>query len=281
MVSSLTGPEKESPEVVKALLDAFADMIEVEDQFGAKFNKLELLEDIEPMVSKLTFGKVQTAKSFGFGQINPYTALAIARDKHKILNEQGLLSEKNLQRLNKDKLKSGEVVSALNLQKDENLVYSFLEFNRCYNFYGRNSRNQLNAEHRATPRVFALAVASYSANFLSPLRAKGQTYFNELMLSDPGLRDEMARELGLEPKALEGKNYLEVDGDMGKQTLAGFIALSKRLNIPEEEWPEEFKSPGKRISLKDIDKQFNNWLWHVRQSWHKNWENFFHKQEEK
>lgn len=267
-VRELMVPQPESPQTVKALLDSFTYMMEVEDRFGGKLNTLPLLESVD----RVTEPYLSTASSFGYGQINAQTARGLALRKAEQLLKANVINEQQLARLQNEKIPEHEIVDTLDLSGNGNIPISFLYFKEGYDQYGRSTggrvhgvsesarmRGRLSADRKVDPRAFGLAVSAYSAKLESPMAAKAQTYMNEMLLADSSLREKMSpvlAEAGLTDK------LLEVDGDLGPNTLKVLTELSNQLGLStpafaDKEW--------KGDRLAELDK----WLAAARGEWQK------------
>lgn len=268
---SIDDPQFKEEDVAK-LLDSFADMVEVEKDFGRGFNTLPLLEKVDPVAEKVG---VSTASSYGYGQINPATALETVKTNQEKPEFLKLMPKSALKVLSQKNPSEHEIVKALKLDGNENIVYSFLHFYKAYNFYGRNRDNILNPDHLQDPRIFGLAVSAYSANFLSPVKARVQTYLNELMLTEAGLKDDIVKDWQQNPKTFANKRLLEVDGDLGPKTLQAVKLASQYMEVPP--LPDNFN----KFTEEEQADAFGQWLAKARGYWLRGMQSFIAEQKKK
>lgn len=258
LTGSLLEPKRETPRVTAALLDSFTYMMEVEDQFGGRFNTLPLLEKIDRVTEPL----LDTASSFGYGQINAQTARGIALEKSEQLVKQGLVSEEQINRLRSNDVSEHEIVDILDLSGNGNIPISFLYFYKGYDQYGRTTqgkvhgisetereKGRLSADRKTDPRAFGLAVSAYSAKLESPMVAKAQTYINEMLLADPALKT-----------GLDLDKPLETDGDLGPNTLRILNEVSQKIGI---------RSPFAQGETTDRLSAMDTWLAGARNQWNR------------
>jgi hypothetical protein len=193
----------------KELMFAFADMIEVEDKFDKPYNSAPLLEQTDQAVEAIAHRNVPITASFGYSQINPFTALRLASANKDSLGQSFSGMSAQLQKFqgrSAEKILDKEIVDALDLSGNGNLVFGFQAFYEVYNIYGRDAQGNLHTNRQEDPRVFSLAVAGYSGTPLTPITAKIQAMAREASLY---------RHLNNSDSAT---NLLSVDGALGKQT---------------------------------------------------------------
>ncbi len=231
-VDSADQTEYVDSDYVKAALRGLAHMVQVEEDFGSSLNSNPLLEKIDQCLEqrltqlselakdgKLNLPKtLPLASSFGFGQINARTARTIALRYHEHLLGEGLLTDSDVARLRERDIPEHEIVSILKLKglHHENIIYSFLAFQEGLDVYGYD----VNGNRIGDPddgRLLSLAVTAHSARLRTPAVAKIQTYLNEIIYTDPVLKQSNA--------------LLEVDGDPGALTKKALIHVVTTLGI--------------------------------------------------
>jgi hypothetical protein len=198
---------------LSSMLDSFAKMIMVEDVFGYRVNTL-------PIIDRMGY-----ADSYGYGQINPFTAFDALKRKEKQLSKYLPDLPKKLAAIDA-KMKSGhkygnhELAVELDLMGPSNIIPALIYFNEANILYsevhvieggvaGEPSFNEhVTINPRENQRALSLTVAAYSAKMTSPAVAKLQTAINDVILFDKAT----AKKLGLPEKTLT------VDGDMGALT---------------------------------------------------------------
>jgi hypothetical protein len=275
LVLRLANPPIESRQTLSELLDSFCYMMEVEDKFEGSLNVLPVLEHMEfireeyfsSLLEAIGLNKdtLLLADTFGEGQINFQIAHDVATDHAEKLASEGLIPKEELSRIS-DSSSKKEIVEVLELQKGGNLIFSFLNFYEGYNLYARPTggkvhgelqlperRGQLQSQRAVNPRSFGLAITAYSAGLESPMVAKAQTYYNEMVLTDPDF------------KQITGDKLIEVDGDMGPETLRALKQMSAYAGTPgsqELEIREDTLEEQRKLVL-TIDR----WLGHNRHVW--------------
>ncbi len=274
LFKDLVGEKALSAEQIKELMASYSDMVEVEADFGKGFNTLKILEDVEPIVRRVTAGRVITSNSFGPGQVNPEAARGVVIKYARRLEQAKILSSEQIATLSRPGVKRQEVVSALKLSDDESVVYGFLIYYDAYSHYGRDKQGKLHTNHLADSRAFSLAVAAYSAKLESPRGAKVQTYLNELLISNPDLRKIVTQQLSWPENKL-----LNVDGDLGKDSLALMKAVSQ---LPEigVVMPHELEL-GVKAGQEERMKAMQNWLEAVRPKWRDSVNGFLQEESQK
>lgn len=271
LIREILGHRAIKTEEAKELMLSYSDMVEVEAGFGHGLNSLSVFEKVDPYARKVTGGRVVTANSFGYGQVNPESARGIALANQEGLIKAGVLTDQQILKLKDPNFSKEKIVEMLKLTEDENLIYGFLIFYEAYNHYGRDKKGLLHSDHLQDSRAFSLAVSAYSAKLESPRAAKIQTYLNEMLISDSALRKAVIQDLGWP----EGR-LMDIDGDLGESSLQLMEAVSKLPEI-QVQFPKELRAKDKDSNEQRM-QVMQNWLDAVKSKWKSRIDKFIKEQ---
>ncbi len=291
LVRDVVDPPIQKHAELAALLDSFVYMMEVEDTFAGHLNVWKGLEDAEFFREKhlqkhldkvgISKEKAVLADSFGFGQIQPATAVMLVMDKESKFRESGTVNEKQLARLKEKDVPFYEISEILGLQSGGNLLLSFLYFYECSNLFSRSTggaihgglefpdqRGQLQPLRYVNPRGFSLAISAYSAGLEAPMVAKAQTYLDELLL----LNSDFAKRMGDTKK-------LVIDGDIGPMCLQAFQRSAEILGFQA---PKDLALKPKTMEeQRRLLKALDTWLSGVQSAWRGSMDGFFNSHDVK
>lgn len=271
VVGELINPPARQEEL-KAVLDSFTYMLKVEDSFGDPYNTLPALEDLQDFRERhvqsaldrvgINRRTLAFASSYGFGQIQPRTAAEVVTAKADVLRQHGILTNEQITELQQRTINDHRIVEILDLRGEGNLLISFLLFYDCINLYSRSTggvvhgglhlpdqRGTLQPIRAINPRGFTLAVAAYSAGVRAPMVAKAQTYINELLMTNPVLREKNP-----------SLRSLAIDGDAGRGTMDAMRQIGRFYGFDGDV----------RNNLVSID----DWLSHTRSIWQESMDHF-------
>ena len=277
LVREMVDPPIQTHAQLAALLDSFVYMMEVEDTFAGHLNVWEVLEDAEFFREKhlqkhldkvgIPKDKMILADSFGFGQIQPATAVMLVMDKESKFRDSGTVDEKQLARLKDKDIPFYEISEILGLQSGGNLLLSFLYFYECSNLFSRSTggtihgslefpdqRGQLQPLRYVNPRGFSLAISAYSAGLEAPMVAKAQTYLDELLLVNSDFRKRMG-----------DTKKLVIDGDSGPLCRQAFQRRAEILGFPP---PKDLALKPKTMEeQRRLLKALDTWLAGTQETW--------------